>query len=175
MPIRETFWNIPHWAEIGQYLLGVLAVLVFAWGMVRRWRRWRQGTAEQRFDRLGSRLAGFVVHAVGQARTAKEPFAGIMHLTIFWGMAALFVGTALATIDWDVNRLCFRDAGFAGGERVSRGGAAHRGDETVLGRLVPGGECDRFSFPGDGRRHQPRPALSDLDRSCSGGFCCHCQ
>ena len=118
MPIRETFWNVPHWAEIGQYLLGILAVLVFAWGMVRRWRRWRQGMAEQRFDRLGSRLAGFVVHAVGQARTAKEPFAGIMHLTIFWGMAALFVGTALATIDWDVTRLFFDFQFLIGGVYV---------------------------------------------------------
>ena len=33
MPIRETFWNIPHWAEIGQYVLGLLTILVFSYGV----------------------------------------------------------------------------------------------------------------------------------------------
>jgi Fe-S oxidoreductase/nitrate reductase gamma subunit len=30
-----------------------------------------------------------------------------MHLTIFWGTVALLIGTALATIDWDVTHLLF--------------------------------------------------------------------
>jgi Fe-S oxidoreductase/nitrate reductase gamma subunit len=30
-----------------------------------------------------------------------------MHLTIFWGIVALAIGTAVATIDWDVTRLFF--------------------------------------------------------------------
>ena len=30
-----------------------------------------------------------------------------MHLTIFWGMIALFIGTIVATIDWDVAHLIF--------------------------------------------------------------------
>lgn len=118
MPVRETFWNVPHWAEIGQYVLGLLAILVFVVGMVWRWRRWRQGMQEVRFDRLGSRLAGVIVHAIGQVRTAQEPFAGVMHLTIFWGLLALFVGTALATIDWDVTRLFFDFQFLTGGVYV---------------------------------------------------------
>jgi Fe-S oxidoreductase/nitrate reductase gamma subunit len=107
MPIRETFWNIPHWAEIVQYALGLLTVLVFVFGVIRRIRRWREGKPELRTDRLGSRLRSVILQALGQLRTVQDPYPGIMHLTIFWGIIALFFGTAIATIDWDVTRLIF--------------------------------------------------------------------
>jgi len=107
MPIRETFWNIPHWAEIGQYVLGVITILVFAYGVYRHIQRWRMGQPERRTDQLSKRLRLVIVQAVGQFRTTQDIFAGIMHLTIFWGMVALFIGTVLATIDWDVTHLFF--------------------------------------------------------------------
>jgi len=107
MPFRETFWNIPHWAEIGQYVLGLLTILVFAYGVFRRVKRWRMGQPERRLDRIGERLWSVLVDAFGQVRTVRDAYAGIMHLTIFWGMVALFIGTALATLDWDVTHLFF--------------------------------------------------------------------
>jgi Fe-S oxidoreductase/nitrate reductase gamma subunit len=105
MPIRETFWNIPHWAEIAQYCLGFLTICVFTYGVFRRVRTWRQGQPEFRKDRLGSRLVSVLVHGIGQIRLTQDIYAGVMHLAIFWGMAALFMGTVLATVDWDVTRL----------------------------------------------------------------------
>jgi len=27
-PVRETFWNIPHWAEIAQYVLALITAIV---------------------------------------------------------------------------------------------------------------------------------------------------
>jgi Fe-S oxidoreductase/nitrate reductase gamma subunit len=107
MPIRETFWNIPHWAEIGQYIAGLLALLVFAYGVWRRVRRWRMGKPERRTDKLGARLRSVIVQAVGQRRTLDDIFPGFMHLVIFWGMVVLVIGTALATVDWDVTHLFF--------------------------------------------------------------------
>ncbi|RJP51685.1 MAG: 4Fe-4S dicluster domain-containing protein [Anaerolineaceae bacterium] len=107
MPFRETFWNIPHWAEIGQYILGLLTMLVFAYGVFLRVKRWRMGQPEKRLDRIGKRLWSVMVDVFGQVRTAQDAYAGIMHLTIFWGMVALFIGTALATLDWDVTHLFF--------------------------------------------------------------------
>jgi Fe-S oxidoreductase/nitrate reductase gamma subunit len=107
MPIRETFWNIPHWAEIGQYLLGLLTAVIFVYGIWRRVRRWRMGAADPRTDKLGERLRRVLVHGLGQLRTAQDVYPGIMHLTIFWGIVALLIGTALATIDWDVTHLFF--------------------------------------------------------------------
>jgi len=107
MPIRETFWNIPHWAEIGQYVLALLTIVVFAYGVFRRIRRWRLGQPERIRGPLGSRLRRVVEEVILQLRTAREPYPGVMHLAIFWGMAALLLGTILATVDWDVTRLFF--------------------------------------------------------------------
>ncbi len=107
MPIRETFWNIPHWAEIAQYVAAGLTIIVFIYGVVRHLRRWRLGQKVKRTDRLGTRLWSVVVHAVAQVRVARDPFPGIMHLAIFWGMVALLLGTVLATVDWDVTHLFF--------------------------------------------------------------------
>ena len=105
MPVRETFWNIPQWAEYAQYILGFVVILVFAYGVFRRIQLWRQGQPDRRSDRLGSRLLSVLTHGIGQVRIAQDLYAGVMHLTIFWGMVALFLGTVLATVDWDVTRL----------------------------------------------------------------------
>ena len=107
MPIRETFWNIPHWAEIAQYLLGFLTIIIFGYGVIRRVRRWLKGKPEKRTDQIGSRLWSLIVQGIGQARTLQDIYPGIMHFTIFWGMIALFIGTILATVDWDVAHLIF--------------------------------------------------------------------
>ena len=118
MPVRETFWNIPHWAEIAQYVLGLLVLVILALGSVQHVRRWRMGRPEKRTDRIGVRLWAVVQQAFAQIRTLEDVYAGVMHLLIFWGMAALLLGTALATIDWEVTRLFFDFQFLAGGVYV---------------------------------------------------------
>ncbi len=107
MPIRETFWNIPHWAEIAQYVLALLTAIVFIYGIVRRVLRWRKGKPEKRPGNFWARIWSLVTQVLGQRRTLDELYPGIMHFAIFWGMLVLAVGTALATIDWDVTHLFF--------------------------------------------------------------------
>lgn len=107
MPIRATFWNVPHWAEIGQYLLGFLALIIFSLGFIRHVRHWRMGHSERRIDQLGKRFGIVVKQALFQAKTVEDRYAGVMHFSIFWGMFALVMGTALATVDWDVTHLFF--------------------------------------------------------------------
>jgi Fe-S oxidoreductase/nitrate reductase gamma subunit len=107
MPIRETFWNIPHWAEIAQYVVAFITIVIFLYGFSLHVRRWRTGQKVKRIDRLPARVWSLVVHAIAQLRVLRDPFPGIMHLAIFWGMVALLIGTALATIDWDVTHLFF--------------------------------------------------------------------
>ncbi|MBN2118399.1 MAG: 4Fe-4S dicluster domain-containing protein [Anaerolineales bacterium] len=109
MPIRETFWNIPHWAEITQYILAFVTVVVFLYGVGRRVLRWRQGQpdATRRSGHFWRRIWSLVTQVLAQRRTLDETYPGIMHFTIFWGMLVLAVGTALATVDWDVTHLIF--------------------------------------------------------------------
>jgi Fe-S oxidoreductase/nitrate reductase gamma subunit len=107
MPIRETFWNIPAWAETAQYILALLVMLVFIYGITRRVLRWRKGQPEKRPGHFWARVWSVIFQVFGQRRTLDEVYPGIMHFTIFWGMLTLALGTALATVDWDVTHLFF--------------------------------------------------------------------
>jgi Fe-S oxidoreductase/nitrate reductase gamma subunit len=107
MPIRDTFWNIPHWAEIAQYVAAFLTMAIFVAGVVRRVLRWRQGCPEKRSGNFWQRIWSLVIQVFAQRRTLDERFPGIMHFSIFWGMLVLAIGTAFATVDWDVTHLFF--------------------------------------------------------------------
>jgi Fe-S oxidoreductase/nitrate reductase gamma subunit len=102
VPFRDTFWNVPGWAQIALYVGGVLAVALFTYGMWQRLRLWRGGLPENRFDRIPDRVGLVVKHALGQVRTLSQAYPGVMHATMFWGFLALFMGTVLATLDWDI-------------------------------------------------------------------------
>ena len=107
MPIRDTFWNIPHWAEIAQYVAAFLTMAIFVAGVICRVLRWRQGRPEKRSGNFWQRIWSLVIQVFAQRRTLDEKFPGIMHFSIFWGMFVLAIGTALATVDWDVTHLFF--------------------------------------------------------------------
>jgi Fe-S oxidoreductase len=102
VPFRDTFWNVPLWAQLALYVGGVVAVAVFAWGLWQHVRLWRAGGPEHRLDRIPQRVRLVAVHVLGQARTLSQAYPGIMHATMFWGFLALFMGTVLATIDYDI-------------------------------------------------------------------------
>ena len=102
VPFRDTFWNVPVWAQVALYVGALLALAVFAYGMWQRVMLWRAGQPENRFDRISERLKLVAVHALGQARTLSQAYPGVMHATMFWGFLALFMGTVLATVDYDI-------------------------------------------------------------------------
>jgi len=102
VPFRDTFWNVPGWAQILLYAGGVIAIALFAWGMWQRVRLWRGGLPEPRVDQLPQRVNLVARHALGQVRTLSQAYPGVMHAIMFWGFLALFMGTVLATIDYDI-------------------------------------------------------------------------
>ena len=102
VPFRDTFWNIPAWAQIALYAGGLIAIAIFAYGLWRHVQLWRAGGPENRFDRIPERLKLVARHVLGQARTLSQAYPGVMHATMFWGFLALFMGTVLATIDYDI-------------------------------------------------------------------------
>ena len=102
VPFRDTFWNVPGWAQIALYIGGVVAIAIFAYGMWQRVNLWRQGLPEDRLDRIPERIGRVLTHALGQVRTLSQAYPGVMHAIMFWGFLALFMGTVLATLDWDI-------------------------------------------------------------------------
>src|SRR4051812_9794095 len=75
------------------------------------WQRvqlWRAGRPEHRLDNIPQRVKLVARHALGQVRTLSQAYPGVMHATMFWGFLALFMGTVLATIDYDITLPLFR-------------------------------------------------------------------
>jgi hypothetical protein len=113
---RPLMWNIPHVAELLFYALIPLVVIGFLAGVAWRVRNWFLGQAEPEAPSVSSRLASLLRPAelrellpniFLQWRLSSDRLATAIHLAIFWGMALLFVGTALATVDQDFTNLPF--------------------------------------------------------------------
>ena len=102
VPFRDTFWNIPGWVQIALYIGGTVAIAILVYGMWQHVKLWRAGTSENRFDHIPERVRLVAKHALGQVRTLSQAYPGVMHAIMFWGFLALFMGTVLATIDWDI-------------------------------------------------------------------------
>jgi Fe-S oxidoreductase len=105
---RPTFWNIPDWLQVTLYVLSVVSVALFFYGCWRHIRFWQRGLAPYRIDDIPQRLKNFFTFGLVTKKvvTENQP-AGLMHLNLMWGMILLFIGTALATIDWDITRTLF--------------------------------------------------------------------
>ncbi|MCI0546681.1 MAG: (Fe-S)-binding protein [Candidatus Rokubacteria bacterium] len=107
IPFRDTFWNVPAWAQYALYAGSVVAIAIFVWGVVERVRLWRGGASEMRWDQPHRRLGLVVREGLFQARLLSQAYPGIMHAAMFWGFLALLAGTILATIDWDITLALF--------------------------------------------------------------------
>lgn len=109
-PTRETFGNIPHSSQVIFYLLTAVAITVFAYGIWRRFKLWRQGVpvgvkglgvgnGKQIWDKLKPRLQRLLVEGLGQKRVRGRGMASGAHIALFAGFMMLFLGTTLLEID----------------------------------------------------------------------------
>ncbi|MFN2251317.1 MAG: heterodisulfide reductase-related iron-sulfur binding cluster [Anaerolineae bacterium] len=117
-PLRPTFCSIPAWGQIFIYVSGVLAALIFLFGVYRHYRAWRAGQDSDLARHqvpFGTLVGRFVRYVLGQRATLRRLYPGVFHFAIFWGFVLLFIGTALATVDYDVFHLFF-DSRFLGGD-----------------------------------------------------------
>jgi len=114
-PTREVFWNI-HLGEI-LYLLAAIVVGIFIYAIYRRYKLWRLGRRDNRFDHLARRIRAFMVTGVvdvllhrkffgvadglGHRRLSvkdflpKELYPGVAHFLIFAGCIILILGAFL--------------------------------------------------------------------------------
>jgi len=96
---REVLWNIHHaWI---MYALLVPTVAVSGYGFYRRWKLWRRGGSENRFDRPLERIALLLKFGLLQLRTWRKLYPGTFHAMIFWGFVILFIATTVVMIDYD--------------------------------------------------------------------------
>ncbi|MCI0712975.1 MAG: 4Fe-4S dicluster domain-containing protein [Chloroflexi bacterium] len=100
-PCRWTMWNVEG-QELYLYSLMLLAVLLLVGRLWMRLNVWLKGQDELPFDHLPVRIGRVLKYALGQYRILRDRTGGIIHGGIFFGFTALFIGTALATIDQDI-------------------------------------------------------------------------
>lgn len=109
-PTRETFGNIPSSSQLIFYCLTVVTMAVFAWGIWRRFKLWRQGTpigvrelivgnAKQIWARVKPGGRRLLTEGLGQKRVRGRGLASWAHISLFAGFMMLFLGTTLLELD----------------------------------------------------------------------------
>lgn len=70
LPVRPAFWNVPLWAEIGVYIIGLIAVIVCAAGIIRVIRERRAGAAPETPEGPRKRrIANLFCEVLGQSKS----------------------------------------------------------------------------------------------------------
>ncbi len=96
LPTREIYWNVEHHTLL--YAVFAVALAVFLYGMYRRVRLWSAGQKEDPFGEFFDRLKFVSWAVIRQRKILRERTPGIIHLFIFYGFAALFIGTCLVAL-----------------------------------------------------------------------------
>jgi len=99
---RPIMWNVsPAWL---MYLLFLVSLLVFGWGVRRRLVSWKRGRPDAgRFTELAQRF-GFMVREM----LLQDRVPGIFHSLIFYPFLALLAVTAVVALDYDLGTSLFR-------------------------------------------------------------------
>jgi Fe-S oxidoreductase/nitrate reductase gamma subunit len=103
---REVYWNIEgeHW----MYLLFVLALVAFGYGVYQRVKLWKLGSSENRWGDAWQGIKNIFVYSLVQKRVLKEGYMGIMHLSLFVGFLFLAFATAIITLQADLGLQIFK-------------------------------------------------------------------
>lgn len=99
MATRELYWNIQgHWLLYPMFLI---ALGFFVYGFYKRYRLWRLGQPENRWQDVKKGITDIFVYGFGHKRILKEGYPGVMHFLIFWGFVLLVFATAIVALQAD--------------------------------------------------------------------------
>lgn len=107
---REVFGNISSAGEIIFYGCALLAVSIFAYGVYRRVRVWKQGKPSRSPIEWSAAAKRLVRDALLQRRFRGRPLASLSHRLMFGGFVLLFIGTTLIAIEHVLADLMGREA-----------------------------------------------------------------
>ena len=129
-PTRETFGNISTASQIAFYVVAAASLAIFAYGVWRRVRLWRQGVPvnirqlftgklSEILSKIGPGINRLLVDGLGQKRVRGRGLASSAHALLFAGFMMLFLGTTLL----EINHLA---------EMVSKNLSFHHGTYYVI-------------------------------------------
>jgi Fe-S oxidoreductase/nitrate reductase gamma subunit len=104
---RPIMWNIN--AAWLMYLLFVIAMAVFCYGLYQRITVWRAGKEDQeRLSDFGSRFFFMVKELLLQRRVMNMGFPAIFHSFIFYSFVVFIITTAIVAMDYDFGTTFFQ-------------------------------------------------------------------
>jgi Fe-S oxidoreductase/nitrate reductase gamma subunit len=92
---RQVFWNAEHF-EPFLFIFTAVALLIFAYGIYRRWRMWVS------LGKLPERVKALLTNGLIQVKTFREPYPGVMHGLIFFGFLVLIFGAAFDASEFHI-------------------------------------------------------------------------
>lgn len=105
---RQVYWNIEGHTWL--YLLFLMALVSFGYGVYRRLQLWKMGQPENRWKEVWAGIKDILVYGIGHKRILKDGYAGVMHFAIFWGFIFLMFATAIITLQADFGLKIFQGA-----------------------------------------------------------------
>ncbi|MDW7978196.1 MAG: respiratory nitrate reductase subunit gamma [Candidatus Caldarchaeum sp.] len=103
-PVRETYGMMPPGTDIMMYLVLAPFAALFVYGVFYRVRRLGVVNTGEVFKGLFAGVGYLVKFGLLQRKVVSERLAGLMHLLIYSGIIALFIGTTLVFLDHDILR-----------------------------------------------------------------------
>jgi Fe-S oxidoreductase/nitrate reductase gamma subunit len=98
---REIFWNVGG-VRLIVYLLALIPVFLFIYGLWRKIKLWRIGKKENRYDQVWKRIKSTLYNGILQVRNLEKAFPDTFHVLIFWGFVILFIGTVIIFLQEDL-------------------------------------------------------------------------
>jgi Fe-S oxidoreductase/nitrate reductase gamma subunit len=108
---REVFGNVPDGAKILFYLLSLVSLGIFVWGVVRRVRLWRRGKRNPQPMEWRAAFGHLWRLVLLQRRVRGRGAASTAHVLLFGGFMVLTLGTTLLAIEHGLAWLLGRGPG----------------------------------------------------------------
>jgi Fe-S oxidoreductase/nitrate reductase gamma subunit len=90
------------------YTMAAIAVAFWVFSIYRRYKLWHLGKPDDCSKNIGKRIRVFirttVVDVLAHRRFLRDPYAGMMHLIIFWGFVILLLAAAIDAVTHYTNR-----------------------------------------------------------------------
>jgi len=104
---REIMWNVSYVPLF--YVLFVVALAVFGFGVYRRIRCWKAGGSDDAgLSELKDRLLFMLKEVFSQNRVRRKRFPGLIHVFVFYSFLVLLVTTSVVFLDHDLGMALFR-------------------------------------------------------------------
>jgi len=113
---RTIFGGETAAARVVFYVLALVTIVTFFWGLARRVRAWSKGRHPQGWRWLRPRshndipevserptvVESLAIIAANRTITKRKPTVGVAHLLVFWGFLGLFAATSILSVDYDI-------------------------------------------------------------------------